>query len=201
MATATLPHRAPAPTTSVDATCTRAAEDCEVVNGQVVEESPLGAREVDVATKLTMLIGFHVLANRLGRMASEGLFTLSEDPHLRRRPDVAFISAARWPLDRAIAPAAAYEMIPDLVIEVISPTDLATETQGKVAEYFRAGVRQVWLAFPSLAQVCVYDTPSTSRIWGRADTIDGGDILPGLSLLLSQVFEAETDGASTEGDR
>ena len=106
----------------------------EVVNGVLVEEPPLGVREVNIATILTTRLGYFVLTRKLGRMATEGLFVLQTDPQLRRRPDVAFVSAERWPLSQPVPANAAWDVVPDLAIEVISPTDRAIEVLDKVAE-------------------------------------------------------------------
>ena len=168
----------------------------EVVNGQIVEEPPLGAREVNIATILTTLLGHHVMTNKLGRMATEGLFILQSDPRLRRRPDVAFVSTERWPLARPVPAGAAWDVIPDLAIEVISPTDRATEVQDKIAEYLRAGVRQVWVVYVGQALMMVYDSPTQIRVLQRADTLDAAAILPGFQVALTEVFETDADEPS-----
>ena len=172
----------------------------EVVNGQIVKEPPLGAREVNVATTLTLLVGHYVLTKKLGRMATEGLFILQHEPRLRRRPDVAFVSNERWPLINPVPPGPAWDVVPDLAIEVISPTDLATEVQGKIAEYLRAGVRLIWVVYVAQAQVIVYESATKLRVLKRADMIDGGEVLPGFQVPLAEVFETEADESVTSGD-
>src|SRR5437899_12541857 len=81
----------------------------------------------------------------LGTVLIEGLFILDSEGDLRRRPDVAFVSAERWPLDRPIPEDGDWEVIPDLAIEVTSTYDLWDGVLAKMHEYFDKGVRQVWI--------------------------------------------------------
>jgi len=168
----------------------------EVVDGQIVEEPPLGAREGCIATTISFLLNQFVREKRLGRVANEVLFTLRAEPRLRRSPDVAFVSAERWPMTKIVLSSAAWEVIPDLAVEVISPTDLASEVQTKIAEYFRAGVRVVWVVYAQQSEVYVYESPREIRAFGRDETVDGGTVLPGFWMPLAEVFETETDEPS-----
>ena len=168
----------------------------EVVNGQLVEEPPLGARESLIASVLNQILGAFARSNRLGRVVTETLFILHSNPRLRRRPDVAFVSTERWPLTQPVPAGAAWDVIPDLVIEVISPTDLACEVQAKILEYQRAGVRRVWVVYGSLALVMIYESLTQAQILQRADTLDANVILPGFTVALSEVFETDGDEPS-----
>ncbi len=125
----------------------------EFVNDNFVEKPLLGAYEVDIASLLFEMMIIHVRSNRLGRVFSEMLFRLSTSPRLDRRPDVAFVSRERWPIDRRAAKTAAWEVIPDLAIEVISPTNRTIEDARKIEDYFEAGTKAVWVIFPELAKI------------------------------------------------
>src|SRR5262249_48468282 len=105
-----------------------------------------------------------------------------------RRPDVAFVSAARWPLGKRVPDLEAWEVVPDLAIEVISRSNTVVEIAGKIQEYFASGVRQVWVLVPSVAQVHVYDSPTCVKILARDATLDGGDLVPGFSLPLARLY-------------
>ena len=109
-------------------------EHYEVVNGLFIEEPPLGARESLIASIIDQILGAFARSNRLGRVVSETLFVLRPNARQRRRPDVAFVSNERWPLTTPVPPGAAWYVVPDLAVEGISPSDLATEVQGKIAE-------------------------------------------------------------------
>lgn len=199
MASATLLEHAEVSSGSPAEQILEAGKHYEVVNGQVVEEPPLGTREAILASVLDQILGPFARANRLGRVAVETLFILRHEPRLRRRPDVAFVSAERWPLNRPTTSAAAWDVIPDLAVEVVSPTDPASDVQSKIAEYFSAGVRLVWVVYPDQFEVYVYESPRVVRILGREDAVDGGAVLPGFAMAIAEVFEVEGDETTAAG--
>ena len=166
----------------------------EVVDGQVVEEPGLGAYEAGLMATFDQLMGYHAMTNRLGRVVPEMLFVLKAEPRLRRRPDVAFVSAERWPLCRPLTREAAWDVIPDIAVEITSPTDLIDDLMLKMGEYFAAGVRLVWIVYPAVRKVYAYDSPASVRILqAGGDDLDGGAVLPGFRLSLSTLFETAED--------
>lgn len=169
----------------------------EVVNGQVVEPREMGALETWLSTALTGQI-YYYFARRgeIGTLSGETLFLLDPEAGLQRRPDLAFISYDRWPRDRPAPPRAAWNVIPDLTIEIVSPNDLAVEVVAKVNEYFRAGVRQVWVIYPRQRTALVHVSPRLAHVLGEDDHIDGGDVLPGFRLRLGDLLGG-TAGAQT----
>jgi Uma2 family endonuclease len=202
MATATLTEHESASPAAEAASIVGLGDDYEIVDGRVVEEPPLGAWEGYVATTIGYLLNGFVRPNRLGRVAGEVLFILRTEPLLQRKPDVAFVSAARSPLTHQFKRGAAWDVIPDLAVEVVSPSDTAAEVQAKVAEYFGVGVRLVWVVYPDQEEVYAYESPRVVRIFGREDAVDGGAVLPGFAMPLAEVFEVEvgTDGANAAGE-
>ncbi|HEX8204273.1 MAG TPA: Uma2 family endonuclease, partial [Isosphaeraceae bacterium] len=115
-----------------------------------------------------------------------------EAEDLQRRPDVAFVSDERWPRRRAVPEEeAAWNVIPDLAVEVVSPTDRDEAGLAKVREYFQAGVRLVWKVYPRERVVHVYESFTTIRVRTRADDLDGGEVVPGFRLPLATLFEEE----------
>ena len=169
----------------------------EVVNGQVVEKPKMGAYQAWLATELFRLIVASGISLD-GRFAAELLFLLDARTGLKRRPDLAFVSYRRWPRKRPIPDDAAWDVVPDLAIEVISPTNLASDVLVKVGEYFHAGVERVWVIYPRDEQIYVYDSPTKVRILTRADRLEESSILPGLSLPLDQLFERHEESDSVE---
>jgi Uma2 family endonuclease len=119
------------------------------------------------------------------------LFVIDPVRDLKRRPDVAYVSFDRWPCGRRIPRAPAWEVVPDLAVEVVSPTNTAEEVLAKVHEYFQADVRRVWVIYPSTDQIYDYDSPTSVRIVARAEELDGGDVLPDFRLPLATLFEDE----------
>lgn len=81
-----------------------------------------------------------------------------------------------------------WEVIPDLAIEVIGPSDRDREIQARLSDYFRYGVRQVWIVRPLDGSISIYESPRRVTILGPEDELDGGPILPGFRLPLSTLF-------------
>jgi Uma2 family endonuclease len=74
------------------------------------------------------------------------------------------------------------------VVEVLSPSNTASETADRVLLYLEAGVRLVWIADPPRRIVVVHWPDRTSRTFVEGETLDGGDVLPGFSLPVADVF-------------
>ncbi|MFO0951000.1 MAG: Uma2 family endonuclease [Isosphaeraceae bacterium] len=160
----------------------------ERVGGEIVEKPGMGAKEAEVAHFLYDLVSPFVRSRSLGRFFMEMLFRLDSEQKLDRRPDLAFVSNDRWAVERRDMPGSAWEVIPDLAVEVISPGNRSVDDIRKLQEYFRAGVRRVWLIHPALEMVYIYDSPTSVKILTRGQALDGGEILPGFSLALDELF-------------
>jgi Uma2 family endonuclease len=161
----------------------------EIVNGQRVDIPPMSAYATWLAARLHMRLGLYAEDKGLGTSVPEMLFVLDAGHNLRRLPDVAFVSTARWPLDRALPETGDWEVVPDLAVEVISPNDVFKDMLAKVREYFHYGVQIVWVIAPEERQVYVYDTPTQVRILTVQDELTGGEIVPGFRLPLGHLFQ------------
>lgn len=161
----------------------------EVIDGERREIDRMGAFETVLAWLLSFHLGQFALQHRLGLVMTETLFVLDAERNLKRRPDVAFVSYPRWREDQ-VPRAEAWDVVPDLAIEVISPSNLAEEIDDKITDYFAAGVRLVWVLFPTSGRVYVYQSPERVTGLERSDELDGGDVLPGFRLPIAALFEA-----------
>src|SRR5215813_6503808 len=119
----------------------------EVVDGRMVELAPMGAYEVWLATALTEALRSFARQHHLGRAVQEILFDLGAAMQRKRRPDVAFVSYERWPPQQRVPRTEAWSVVPNLAVEIVSPTDRADDLVNKVTEYFCAGVERVWVIF------------------------------------------------------
>lgn len=163
----------------------------EEVGGRVVELPPMGAKSSLLTTWLGLRLGEWAEQHGLGTVAVETMFVLAEK--LKRRPDVAFVSAGRWPLDRDIPDVGDWEVVPDLTVEVFSPNDDAEDLARKVVEYFDYGVREVWLVMPRAKQVHVYESRDRSRVVLPPAELESA-LLPGWRLPLATLFRGSPRG-------
>jgi Uma2 family endonuclease len=161
----------------------------EVVDGEIVENPPMGAKQSVLAAFLQELMAPFARPNGLGRVVTETLFLIDRARNLKRRPDLAFVSAQRWPLRRRVPETEAWDVVPDLAAEVISESNSANSVLIKIEEYFQASVRAVWVIFPAVNKIYVYDSPTRVRILQVGDVLEGGDLLPGFQVALSTLFE------------
>jgi len=159
------------------------------VEGVIVEMAGgTGGMHGEVGSNVGGFVWIHARENRLGRVTNaETCYVLYKNPHgkdIVRCPDVGFISLERapQPLGAGYVPFA-----PDLAIEIISPSNQADEIQNKVLDYLRYGTRLVWVVYPESQTVNVY-TPSSSQILTTEDTLNGGEVLPGFSLAVKEIF-------------
>ncbi len=165
----------------------------EVVDNQIRELPPMSARETRFASNFSRILSNFAWDHSLGVVDVEQLFLLSRLPNFQRRPDLAYISFERWPRGKSVPATNAWEVVPDLAIEIVSPTNGAYEVIEKLEEYFASGVRRVWVIYPPFAKFYDYDSPESVRILKRSDILEGGDVLPGFRLALSDLFEALTE--------
>ncbi|HET6575441.1 MAG TPA: Uma2 family endonuclease [Fimbriiglobus sp.] len=165
----------------------------EVVNGEVVEVPPMSFYAVEVANLLNKAIVLYLLDNDIGRSRIDLLYRIPipEDKTRNRNPDVAFISYDRWPRDLMLSLTGnALDVVPDLAVEVVSPTDPAEDVQEKAREYVRGGVRVAWQVYPRLRELHAYDGSSSIKVYTAADDLDGGPVLPGFKVKMTDLFPA-----------
>ena len=163
----------------------------EMIDGRRVEVSAMGARETTIASELCIYLGMWGL-QKFGRAVLEMLFDMPNQAR-DRRPDVAFVSYARWPRTRRVPSDAAWAVVPELAVEVVSPSNSFNEVVEKMREYFTAGVQLVWIVVPAEEQVYVYTSPTTPSILTRAQELTGDPILPGFRLPLAELFGDATE--------
>jgi len=158
---------------------------CELVRGELRTMIPPSFQHGRITIKLTRPIVNHVEAHGLGTVvAAETGFVLSREPDTVRAPDIAFVRTARGPgPDRGYFPGA-----PDLAVEVLSPDDRPRYVREKVAEWLEAGTRAVWVVDPRVRTVTVHTPAEDPRVLQEAEILDGGDVLPGFTLAVRNVF-------------
>jgi Uma2 family endonuclease len=161
----------------------------EIIDGQRVELPPMSMLASKVTNNIQGHLFHHLLGNPVGLALMETLFRLPLPVDHNRRPDVAFVSA------KAIAETPsqpgsdnAWAILPDLMVEVVSPHDIADEILDKVNEYFAAGTKLVWIVYPIQRLFYVYESPRQVRILGETDELDGGIVLPGFRIPIASLF-------------
>lgn len=162
----------------------------ELVRGELVPVSPAGDRHAELAAVVTGALFAFVRPRHLGVVHVEAGYILARNPDTVRGPDVAFISRERRRAvggrRRGFIPGA-----PDVAVEVRSSDKTFAELQAKAAEYLDAGTRLVWLVDPPSQTVHVHEPDRPPRVLAIGDVLDGGDVLPGFTLPLADLFAEE----------
>jgi Uma2 family endonuclease len=158
----------------------------ELVRGELRDMPPAGGEHGIRAMRLGTRLTVYVEAHDLGAvLAAETGFLIARDPDTVRGPDAAFISKEKVP---AQWPSGWLTIVPDLIVEVVSPRDRVGEVEDKIAEWLGFGVRLVWVVYPGSRTFQIHRPDQRPRVLSEADTLDGGEIVPGFTLPLSDLF-------------
>lgn len=152
-------------------------------NGEIIEMSPASIYSSVIGSRINYFLMAFILDKNLGHVSGEqGGYNLPDETTYA--PDVAFISAEH---QQDIPPTGFNPSAPDLAVEVISPGNSASEIHQKVLDYLAAGTRIVWVVYPKTKTVDVH-TSDGARTLKITDTLDGGDVLPGFTLPVRDIF-------------
>ena len=160
---------------------------CELIDGRIVRMNPTGLQHGDIVIALGSALRDFVRKRQLGRVVGGevGIYTRRE-PDRVRGVDIAFVSRERL----ADKPLKGFlKVAPELVVEIISPTDRWQNMRDKLEEYFAIGVHRVWIVEPETRAVLVYRSVTEMNRLGEGDVISGEGVLEGFSLPVSELFE------------
>lgn len=161
----------------------------ELVDGEVLEMTPVGGTHGETTGLLYGQIAGHVARHGGGKVVVGEVgfvLRLPGDPERVRAADVAFVRHERLPEGRL--PEKFIIGAPDLVVEVLSPSDNPVEVQQKVRDYLEGGSRLVWIIAPAARTVTVYRANGSAQLLREHESLDGEDVLPGLIIPLREIF-------------
>jgi Uma2 family endonuclease len=158
----------------------------EIDAGELLIMTRPNARHGSLQVRMSRLIDEFVQRGKLGRVFSESGFILGRHPEILRGPDIAYVRMERlkdvpddgWP-----------EMGPDLVVEIVSPSDTARQIDRKVHQYLAAGTLAVWLVYPDTQSVHVFEPRGVARIVEIDDLLSSPVALPGFEIRVREIFE------------
>ena len=160
----------------------------ELIRGVFCETVSTGIEHGEIAGNFIIGIGAFVKPQRLGRVfGSDSGIRLERGPDTVREPDVGFISAERLPLGTRVTSYS--EVVPELVVEVVSPSDTVRGVNDKARMWISFGVILVWVADPDTRTVEVYRQDAPTVTLTEDEVLDGAPVLPGFTLPVREVFE------------
>jgi Uma2 family endonuclease len=156
----------------------------ELVDGEILM-SPTGFRHSAVGMK----IGYFVMAYLEERPIGYG-FAADVGVHFPngnvRSPDFTYVGAEKLPGGEM--PETYGKVIPDLAVEVLSPSDSMTQVGRKIGEYFEQGVPLVWLVDPKKKTVTVYRSLTDAKQLTVDDVLTAEPVLPGFAVPVRSIF-------------
>ncbi|MCY3785553.1 MAG: Uma2 family endonuclease [bacterium] len=166
----------------------------ELIRGEFCETMPAGQRHGSVVVRLGARLVDFADAGRLGTVVgSDSGVWLERDPDTVREPDLAFTSVQRMPLGTEVDGYA--EVVPDLVVEVASPSDRGWATHDKARMWLSHGVRLVWVVYPQRRSVDVHRPGRPVETIIGSGALDGFDVVAGFTCPLGDIFGPEPEPA------
>lgn len=162
-----------------------AAAKYELVNGRLTEVPTLAIHD-QIAFRLLMQIGPFMIGKGGVSLGQSGFRMANGNV---RSPDLSFTRESRLPGGKV--PSAFGSAAPDLCVEIISPSERPADIAGKLRDYFDSGASLVWHVFPETQSVTVWTSPAEAQSLSGADTLDAGDLLPGFSCRVCDIFTQE----------
>lgn len=155
----------------------------ELINGEIIQ-AVSHPKSSNLAFRIGGFLFVYLSKNDIGRgLTADGGFVVGEE---RFMPDVSFISYDKQP-DEFESDNGYVPVVPDFVVEIISPTDRIREVMIKVGAYLHAGVL-VWLVYPEQKKVAVYEPDKIVVVYDENDTLTGGTVLPDFKLAVKDIF-------------
>jgi Uma2 family endonuclease len=164
----------------------------ELVDGRLVKKPMPGEEHGRIADDLYFALRLFDKNWLLGRAWREITVKVHADERNGRTPDLCYVVASRQPPKSQ----SALEVVPDLVVEVWSPSDVAGEearnsTQLKMRYWPDNGVRLTWCVDPARREVVVLHSDPSKQdfIQELGDELDGEDVIPGFRLAVDELFQ------------
>ena len=149
--------------------------------------SPAGGRHGRIAAQLAYLLKAHADRDHLGIVfAAETGFLIQTDPDTVLAPDVAFVSRAKF--ERIENDAQYLPIAPELVAEVLSPSDRYARVEAKAFAWLDAGTKLVMVVDPESETIHAYWSKKRIEVYERSETIDCSDVVSGWTLVVDDIF-------------
>ncbi len=159
---------------------------CELIDGEIVRMSPTGEIHGYLESRLTFFLYRFSQDTQAGWvLGGEVGIYIRHNPDRIRGADLAFWSKGRLP----DGPSTGFsEVAPDLIVEILSPTDRWAEMRHKIGDYFSIGVGELWIVEPDEETVFVYRSATQRSAMRRGDTLVGSGSLTGFTFPVDELF-------------
>lgn len=157
-----------------------------LIDGELHRMPGAGGTHGLITTNCAGTLNYFVKPRGLGGIFTDTGFRLFDARDTTLFPDVAFVRTERMPpedqLDRFL------RLVPDLAIEIVSPTDYPKLLGEKLALYAEAVTPEVWVIRPRLRTIAVIQFGRTAVTLNPDDTLRSADLLPGFAVRVADLF-------------
>ena len=161
----------------------------ELIEGELRETVPAGRIHARIAARIITAFNVYVLPRSLGEVGgTDGGVLIQRNPDTVREPDIYFVAEERLPPEEQSD--GYLEVIPDLIVEIVSPNDSPGEVNRKTQMWLNHGVLVVVEVYPRTRTIAVHRPGVPAVTLTGDDVLDGGEVLPGFTLPLSEIFDA-----------
>lgn len=166
----------------------------EIIDGEIWEMTPTKKQHSKVSKRIYDRILFFLVDHDLGEVFVETTYILEDKSDWvagSRVPDVSFFEKSHYEAHEKDNPdddGKPFYIVPNLVVEIVSPTDKYTEVNQKIDAYLSDGVKLIWLVDPQRKTILVYEGSDTPKTLRTGDTLTGGNVLKGFEMAVGEVF-------------
>jgi Uma2 family endonuclease len=132
------------------------------------------------------LLRAYLRANPIARLSGECSITFARNPDTVRAPDIVVVRNERYPRDYTGGPI--FDVAPDLVIEIRSPSERDGILSAKLDDYFAGGTSMVWVVEESKHRVTIHTRDATPRTLEGNARLTADPILPGFTCTVDELF-------------
>jgi Uma2 family endonuclease len=154
----------------------------ELLDGELIEVASATAKHNIILSTLTIDVGGYLKERKLGICFCDTEFAMGVNQRLR--PDLVIMLNATWKkVDEDRLPLV---IMPEIAVEIVSPSEAAVELDRKMIAYLEAGVQEVWVIYPSSRHVIMKSATAIRDLGGNARL--ESPLLPGWSMQVSDLF-------------
>lgn len=153
----------------------------ELIEGELIDVSSATPTHNRIVRRLLHLLELFLAVNYIAETLPDTEFIVGQS---RLRPDVAIMLLPTW--DRIDPNRVPVPIVPEVAVEVVSPSESYVDVEQKVRTYLNHGVVEVWLVQPQGRSIYVHR--STEVQWLPTDEHLQTPLLPGFSLAIADLF-------------
>ncbi len=165
----------------------------EMNAGELITMPPPKSLHTRIAQAIFNGIQLALRESSWGETFIEAGYLLSREPLTVRQPDVSVLRKQRI---QSTPPEDYFEGAPELAVEIVSPSHSAQDLEINIEQYLHSGAKQVWILYPKTKRVHVFTLGSQLTILDETQTLEGGDLLPGFSVKVADLFLSENHATS-----